>query len=159
MWNKIIEADTLQRVGGVAAAVVTWWQPDAFFYLTVLLAASNALDWIFGRHAHQKVGDFCPTASREGLVRKAAQLSILLILRTLEAILPMLTLLPSTKGVVSSGIALLLVIEDLESIERHLITLGGRPVPGLSIFLKRLRVVTGGGRQPDPPANSTPKGA
>lgn len=147
MIEKLQDADTLQRVGAGAAAGISLWRPDAFFWLTLALVASNMADWIFGRHAYRSLDQFSKTESRRGLVRKCAQLVILLLLRTLEAILPLLTGLPSSNGMVSSAIAVALVIEDIESIETHLITMGGRPVPGLTSVLRKVRAVTGGERR------------
>ena len=150
MWDQIQDATTIQKVGAAAGAVAAWWEPDAFAYLITLLFVSNAADWIFGRHAARKAGVFNRTISREGMVSKALQLTIILLLRTFEAVVPMLAGTPSTGGVVASGIVVLLFIEDIESLERHLIVLGGRPVPGLSVALRRLRTLTGSERRRKP---------
>ena len=71
---------------------------------------------------------------------------VLLVLRSLEAVLPA-TGLPSTMGLASAALALALIIEDIESIERHGMTLGGGPIPGLSPILKKLRLLTGSERR------------
>ena len=150
VFTRIQELDRPAVVGALAGGVVAAWEPDAFFFLFLILAGSNVADWIFGRHAALARREFDSTKSREGLVGKAAQLVVLLILRSLEAVIPLIGL-PSTIGIASSALALALIVEDVESIERHRITLGGKRIPGLSPLLEKIRVVTGGDRRnPDP---------
>lgn len=150
-----IQADTLVKIGASVGAVAELVLPDAFFWLFVTLTCSNLLDWIFGRHAARARGEFSRTRSRNGLYGKAAQLSILALLRTLEFIVP-LTGLPSTMGVLSAAFALGLVIEDIESLERHIITLTGSPVRGLTPVLNRIRAITGGERRGTRPHQDSP---
>lgn len=151
--GRVQHADEAMKLGALAGAAIQALLPEAFFWLFLLLVASNVADWLFGRHAACAPGGggFDRAKSRSGLVSKSAQLTILLLLRGLEAIIP-LTGLPSTMGIGSAALCLALIVEDLESIERHSITLGGAGVPGLSPILQRVRAVTGGDRRnPDRP--------
>lgn len=157
MMARLQHVDTLHVVGGGLAGVISMWRPDAFFWAVVALACSSALDWIFGRHAAQKRGDFSRTIAREGVSSKAAQMCTLLLLRTLEALVPLLAGIPGSNGAVASAVAVLLLIEDIESIERHGIELGGKPIPGLSPFLRRVRTLTGS--EPRRGASSEPLAA
>lgn len=134
------------KAGAVTGAVVQLVLGDTFAYLFGILVLSNIADWIFGRHAARAEDRFSKTESRNGLVGKGAQLTILLILRTLEAGLPVLGG-PSTLGLGSAALCLALILEDVESLERHMVALGGSRIPGLSAALDKLRLVTGGERR------------
>lgn len=154
--GRFQDADNLMKLGAVAGGVFQLFVPDAFFWLFLILVGSNLADWLFGRHAARAKREFDRTKSREGLLGKAAQLTVLLLLRSLEAVIP-LTGLPSTLGLGSAALCLALVVEDLESLERHVVVLSGSGIPGLSPVLERLRVVTGGDRRnpngPIPPSD------
>ena len=151
---RLQESDTaaVAAVGGALAGALV---PDAFFWLFLILLGTNFCDWLAGRHAARATRTFDRTKSRNGLVGKALQMVILLALRSLEYVLT-ITDLPSTLGLVSAALALALIVEDIESLERHLVRLGGSPIPGLSAVLAKLRAVTGSERRTEgdgPPAD------
>lgn len=154
--DRLQDSGTPAKVAAVAGGVFQLLVPDAFFWLFLILVGSNVADWIFGRHAARvRPEGFSHAKSRQGLIGKAAQLVILLVLRSLEATIPLMGL-PSTLGIGSAAITLALIVEDLESLERHVVTLGGKRIPGLSPVLKKIRTITGGDRrnpgEPVPPA-------
>jgi hypothetical protein len=132
---------------GVVGAVIR----DAFFWMWVVLGAASLIDWLAGRWAVRlsRPEDFSNKRSREGMYGKALGLVILALLRTMEAILPVL--LPnnefSTRGLFASLIGVALFIDELDSIDRHRQTLGLAPVPLLSWVISKLRTVTGGDRR------------
>ena len=146
--SKVQDPTDAAKVGALLGVVFQAFVADAFAYLFVVLLVSNFLDWLFGRHAARAQKRFSNTKSRNGLVAKGAQLSVLLLLRSLEALIP-LAGLPDVmgEGFGSAALALLLVVEDLESIERHSVALGSRGVPFLSVILEKIRLVTGGDRR------------
>lgn len=147
-FARLQDPDSVMLAGGVAGVAAGAFIPDAFFWLFLLLLATNLLDWLLGRHSARAAGRYDRTRSRNGLVGKAAQLGIVLILRSLEAILTIaVSGIPSTMGLASAAVALMLVVEDVESVERHGIELGGGPVPGLSAVLDKLRAITGSERR------------
>lgn len=152
MIRQLEQSDTVARLSGGIGGILSLWEPDVFFWLMIVLVVSNAADWLFGRHAARarKRPDgrsaFSRRESRNGLARKASTLTVLLLLRSLEAILPLVGT-PSTRGALSSAIATLLIVEDLESIERHGVQLGGRPIPLLSTALDKIRQLTGSERR------------
>lgn len=148
LFAKLQEADSTMLLGGGAGAVVALVMPDAFSWMFLLLAVSNLADWVLGRHAARAQDRYDRTKSRNGLYSKASQMVVLLILRTLEFVLTLIGL-PSTLGLASAAIALALIVEDIESIERHGIALGGGPIPGLSAALSKIRAVTGSERRED----------
>lgn len=149
--SRFQEAGGPMKIGALFGIIVQLVVPDAFFWLFLILVGSNVADWIYGRHAARARGEFSATKSRNGITGKAAQITILLVLRSLEAVLP-LTGIPSTLGIGSAAVALALIVEDLESLERHVITLGGKRIPALSPVLRRIRELTGGDRRhPDHP--------
>lgn len=156
MWDQLQDTTALQRAGGAVGGLLALWQPDVFTLLVALLFTSNVCDWFAGRHAARKLGTFSRTVSREGLVNKAIQLTILLLLRTFEALVPALAYTPPTNGVIASSLVALLFLEDIESLERHGIVLGGKPIPGLSRVLRRLRAITGSERRKTPDRTITP---
>lgn len=149
LFAKLQEADSVMMLGGGAGAVVALVMPDAFSWMFLLLAVSNLADWVLGRHAARARDEYDRTKSRNGLYSKASQMVVLLILRTLEFVLTLMGL-PSTLGLASAAIALALIVEDMESIERHGIALGGGPIPGLSGALGKLRALTGSDRREGP---------
>ena len=150
MLERVTQSSGVEKVMAAAGTAVSTFVPDAFFWLFLVLVLVNIADYFFGRHAARARGDFSTTKSRQGLVSKGAQLTILVVLRSLEAILPMaagLEIRLAQVGVASTALALLLIIEDIESIERHNVDLGGRPIPGLSALTSKVRQLTGGERR------------
>lgn len=136
-------SDSTVIVGAASGGLLGYFQPDTFFYLTLLLLVLTMADWLFGRHAARAQGRWDRKAARNGLVAKGGQMVILLSLRSLEAVLPIAAGLPSSFGLISSALAAALVLEELESVERHRIALGGKPLPLLSAALTKIRALTG----------------
>ena len=151
---QIQQAGPIAKVGALAGGAAAVLVPDAFFWLFLILLGSNAFDWIFGRHAARARGEFSTVLSRQGLMGKGAQMSVLLVLRSLEAVLPLMSL-PSTLGIGAGALCFALIAEDLSSMERHIVDLGGRRIPGLSFVLDRFRALSGadrrGPRESSPP--------
>lgn len=125
---------------------------DAFFWMWVILALTNMVDWVAGRCAIRATNPaaFSRSRSREGLYSKALGLTVLALLRSMEAVLPLLLLpviIPGTKGLLSSVIGIALFIDELDSIDRHRRSLGKGPIPMLSWAIERLRSATGAERR------------
>lgn len=136
--------DSMVVVGTAGGGALGWWSPDAFFWLILLLVATNLADWLLGRHAARAGERFNRTKARSGLASKGAQMVVLLSVRSLEAVVPTTADgLPSTGGVIAVAIGAALVIEEIQSIERHRISLGAQPIPLLSWALGRLSATTG----------------
>lgn len=122
---------------------------DGFFWLWVLLAIANGVDWIAGRLAvrEQTPELFSRKKSRVGLYSKGLGLIILGMLRGLEAILPGVLDTPSTSGYLAAVIGVALFIDELDSIDHHRQSMGKRPIPMLSWVITQLRDLTGAERR------------
>lgn len=147
MMTRTQNIDGLVLGGAGVGAIVGLVTPDAFFWLFLILIGTNGLDWLLGRHAARALNEWNRTTSRNGLVSKGSQMAVLLVVRSLEAVAAIgVEQLPDF-GLASSALALALIVEDLESIERHGIALGGKPIPGFSRVIRKLRTITGGERR------------
>lgn len=151
-FHKLLHTDeamVLAAAIGVACRTIVG---DAFFWFFLLLFASNVADWVSGRLVARSQRTFSNTRSREGLYGKAIGLTIIMLIRTLEALLIKLGI-PSTNGYIAIAITCALIYEDIESLERHAVALGHNRIPILSTALKHLRSITGGERRfpPSPP--------
>lgn len=141
------------KLGAFAGLAAQALLHDAFFWLFWVLVVANGADWIAGRVAARAQGVYSRKKSREGLQGKAIALAVLLIVRTIEAVLTYVggpIGIPSTHGWAASAIAAALIYEDVESMDRHRMALGRAPIPLLGAVLAKLRDVTGGERREGP---------
>ncbi len=126
---------------------------DAFFWMWVILLLANLVDWVAGRCAVRMTNPkaFSRRKSREGLYSKALGLTVLALLRSMEAVLPALlpAAVPGTGGILSSIVGIALFIDEMDSIDNHRQTLGKAPIPMLSWAIDRLRSATGAERRTD----------
>ncbi len=124
---------------------------DAFFWMWIILALTNIVDWLAGRWAIRATDPsaFSRSKSREGLYSKALGLAVLALLRSMEAVLPALlpVVTPGTRGLLSAIIGIALFIDELDSIDHHRQSLGRGPIPMLSWAIDRLRSATGAQRR------------
>ena len=132
---------------------------DAFFWMWIILATANMVDWLAKRWAIRATDPraFSRRKSRKGLYSKALGLMVLALLRAMEAVLP--SLIPGvssvgTKGLLSAVIGIALFIDELDSIDHHRQSMGRGPIPMLSWAIERLRSATGAERRSSksPPA-------
>lgn len=153
----MIVLDRLQDTGyggtlmGLLGAALHAAVHDAFFWLFLVLVAANVADWFAGRfHARNNVpSTFSRKRSRQGIYEKGIALVVVLLIRSLEAVMPLIVG-SSTHGVIASAVTAALIYEDIESLDRHRMGLGRAPIPLLSTTLSRLRVLTGGDRRRKP---------
>lgn len=129
-------------MAGAAQAIIG----DYFVWALAVLALSNFFDWIAGRWAARSEKRFSKTESRRGWMRKFVAAMVVLIVRLIEFVL-MNAGVVDTRGLFAVGMCALLIYEDLESLERHRITLGAGPIPGLSPVLAKLRELTTGDKR------------
>jgi hypothetical protein len=142
------DVDSLRVGAGALGGFLGWVYPDVFGLLFLVLIVANAIDWYWGRRVALYANRYDRARSRAGIHSKAGTLMILLLLRTLESILPVVGL-PDVMGIGIGGsmIALMLVADELESIEDHVVALGGRRIPLFGTVLAKLRSATGGSRR------------
>lgn len=121
---------------------------DAFFWLFWVLIFANIADWIAGRFRARNSTPcrFSSKKSRLGLYEKAIALIVVLLIRSLEAIISLVIGI-STMGIAASAITAALIYEDIESLDRHRMALGKPPIPLLSATLRKMRDLTGGDRR------------
>lgn len=153
MFARIQDTGTGGKASALGGAALQLLLADAFFWLFWILVVANAADWVGGRFAARARGEFSKTLSRRGLQGKAIALAVLLIIRTVEAVLTYVggpIGIPSTNGWAASAIAAALIYEDIESLDRHRMSLGHGPIPVLGTALAKLRDLTGGERRTQP---------
>lgn len=124
---------------------------DAFFWLFWILIAANIADWVAGRFRARNARPcaFSRKRSRQGLYEKAIALVVILLIRSLEAV-TFFTLGVNTFGIGAAAITAALIYEDIESLDRHRMALGKKPIPLLSTTLSKMRELTGGDRRKTP---------
>jgi len=126
---------------------------DAFFWMWTILLFTNLVDWVAGRCSIRLTNprSFSRRKSREGLYSKALGLTVLALLRSMEAVLPALlpAAVPGTNGFLASIVGIALFIDELDSIDRHRQVLGRKPIPMLSWAIDKLRAATGAERRTD----------
>jgi len=153
-FDKVARSSLLSWLASTGVAIFQVLVHDAFFWLWWTLLILNAGDWIAGRLAARSRNDFDTKRSREGLYSKGLGLVIMLGLRSLEAIAPGLPGVHlDTHGIGASMICFLLTIEDLASLERHRLEMGGAPIPLLTQFIRAAQSATGGDRRLTPRQN------
>lgn len=116
---------------GMVAAVTA----DISVLLVAVLLLSSSIDWWFGRAAAKKRGVFDVGVSAWGLHSKIAGVLLVVVLRLVEVVLNQAGV-PDPHGVLAVATAAALIYQDLESIDLHRQTLGGRPIPILTSVLK-----------------------
>lgn len=146
-------AERLEQLGpkawiaATSVSAVQFLVNDAFFWMWIILSIAAFVDWIAGRWAIRATQPekFSRKRSREGMYGKALGMIVLALLRSAEALLPVLLpgSVPSTRGLFASIIAVALFIDEMDSIDRHRQTLGMPPIPMLSWVIARLRSATG----------------
>lgn len=140
--------DTLQVIGGLAGGALAAVNPQVFAPLLLVLIVAMVIDWIMGRRSALYRGVYDRARSRAGLHSKAGTLMILLLLRVLEGLLPRIQLPEWTGyGIGASVVVLALVVDELESIEDHIVSLGGQRIPIFGVIFAKLRAVTGASRR------------
>lgn len=116
-------------IGGLTAL-----SGDLTVLLAFVLVGSSGVDWWVGRAAAHRRGAFDPAISGWGLHSKIAGVALVGLLRLVE-----LTLfrsgVPDPHGVLAAVTAAALIYQDLDSIDHHRQTLGGRPIPVLTAVL------------------------
>lgn len=111
---------------------------DLTVLLLGVLIASSASDWFMGRAAAHKLSKFDSQISEWGLQSKIAGILLVIIIRTIELILYNQGF-PDPHGAWAAATAAGLIYQDLDSLDRHRQTLGGRPIPILTWVLTQLR--------------------
>lgn len=130
-------------------AVIQALFADAFFWMVGVLVVTMALDWLGGRRHYRSLGRFSRTKSKEGTRMKLELLTLLALLRTVEAILPKVlgTGDVSTHGVLAMLVATAVWVDEVDSVGCHREKLGRKPIPLLGWALNHIRAVTGGERR------------
>jgi hypothetical protein len=145
--DRIAQIDSLGWAAGLVGGAIAAWTPDAFFYFFLILLAFNFADWQLGRRVARSTGVYSKTDSKNGMIGKLAVIFLLLGVRSLEAVLPTMGM-PSTAGIGGSVFAVALLLDEMESVEKHILWFrDGRPIPGLSAIITRLRALTGASRR------------
>jgi len=138
---RIWDSGPAGRIAAILAAAAQAIWHDMVFGFLVLLLFTALMDWWLGRAAARRRGDYSHQVSEWGLQSKFAGVLIVGVIRYIEYLLTT-TGLPDTRGIMSVAIAAALIYQDLDSIDGHRQTLGGRPIPILSAVLGLLRRIS-----------------
>lgn len=147
----LLRLQTTGAGGGLSALLGAGLQfalQDTFFWLFWVLLAANIADWIAGRFRARNSTPctFDRKKSRLGLYEKSIALVVVLLVRSLEAILQVVVGI-TTGGWAASAITAALIYEDIESLDRHRMAMGKKSIPLLSNALAKMREITGGDRR------------
>ena len=119
------------RLGAAMGAVIQIIWKDFFVLAAAILLIAHAYDWHYGRTIAKVKGTFDEEKSRLGLHSKVSSFVIVFIVRLLEFSLTRVGL-ADTLGLFAAGITVLLIVQDLRSIEKKRISTGHGPIPFLS---------------------------
>jgi len=125
------------RVAGIVGTVFQFMWSDFFVWALVILLVSHVYDWLYGRLIAKANDEFDQVKSTLGLHSKIASVVIVFLVRLME-FAALNAGLVNTQGILAAGITMLLVVEDIHSIEAKRIRSGAGPIPMLS---KALNVV------------------
>ena len=130
LWELGADGKLMAALVGLVSAAAG----DVSILLMGVLLISSAGDWWLGRAAAVRRGDFDSAISGWGLKSKIAGIILVATLRLLEAVLTQAGV-PDPHGILAVVAAAGLIHQDLDSIDRHRQTLGGRPIPLLTTVL------------------------
>ncbi len=141
--DRVHDVPIYARVFGLLGAAATLLQSDLLTGLLALLVASGALDYFLGRACAKRAGVYDPLLARAGMLTKLAAIFMLFLIRGFEywAMYHAIPGIGTTRGGISSALAVGLFVMDLESIEHHRVFLEARPIPGFSRLVAFLRSV------------------
>lgn len=117
---------------------VSWLAGDMTVWLLGLLCFTALADLVFGRAVAHKQDTFDSRISEWGLHSKGAGLVMVVAFRLVGSVLG--ELMPGYPPALLAVIAAsALIYHDIESLDRHRQTLGGRPIPLVTQMLEALR--------------------
>lgn len=134
-FQRLVDLSVDGKVVAATLGLVAAVTADLSFLLLAVLMVSSAVDWFFGRAAARKMRRFDVSVSMWGLHSKIAGILLVVVLRLVELVLNNAGV-PDPHGVLAVATAAALIYQDLESIDHHRQTLGGRPIPVLAQILK-----------------------
>lgn len=146
IWAKIQGVGSGGKVAAALGILFQFVVNDAFFWLFWVLVVANLGDWVAGRWSARARNEFSAYKSRCGMYEKAIALIVVLLIRSLEAVMVMAVGV-STNGWAATAIAAALIYEDIESLDKHRVNMGKKPIPLLSTTLAKMRQLTSGDRR------------
>lgn len=131
-------------LGFVGAAAQVAWQ-DFFLFAVGILFISHTYDWIYGRQTAKHHGEFSESKSAIGLQTKVSSFMVIFLVRLLEAGIDRLDAVTlSTGGMFAAALCLLLVVQDIRSVEEKRVRNGAGPIPFLSRGMDAVEQGVGG---------------
>lgn len=128
-----ISDEWVGRAGGFVAAIVQAMWADFFWFACGILFLSHLFDWIYGRQTARHHGDFTEEKSAIGLRTKIASFMVIFPIRLMEEGFTRLQMVDvDTGGMFAAALCLLLVTQDIRSIEEKRIKNDAGPIPFLS---------------------------
>lgn len=136
--ERLAQAPWYAKLVGVLAAVVEFVAGDPFTQLMLLYGGICLFDLLLGSEVAHKEDRWNGHAFRAGAVGKVAGLMLVMVIRALEAVIANAQLV-DTHCAISFGLAIILIVVELESFDRHKEALTGRPTPFIRPALSMLR--------------------
>lgn len=142
--ERVIDAPLYAKFLATLYALASMIRADILFLVLVALILANIWDTIVGRAAASKRGEpVDPNLARAGFLTKVSGIVMVLLVRVLEhwAETSQIVGLEHSRGALAAAATVTLLLMEFESIESHRITLGARPSPWLTPFLRFMRAV------------------
>lgn len=137
LWGLSMPTKLSAVIGGVVTALVSL---KLFFALALVLLLTQWLDFWLAVHRVRKAGEaYDDQRARDGRVAKIGSLLLVVILRAMEALLPLAVPALNTHGALACAALIALWREEAESAEEHIKALGGHGIPILSQILAVFR--------------------
>ena len=140
--ERIDSSSNWAKAFGFLAGAYQYIRNDAFLSALVLVALIGVVDYVLGIKAARSKGiPWNRDVAYRGAMGKISGLILLGLLRTVEHWLYLQAIVPHTRGMFATAIAISLVAIDLQSIAQHRETFGAQPIPVLGAFLAWLQSV------------------
>jgi hypothetical protein len=116
---------------------IAWLYSSAFESALMLAVFVSWWDWRLGKYAARAAGTYNADTARVGMHVKITTFVQLVVLRLGEGwaalhVTDQIQWMPDSRGWIATGLLVGFIASELDSIDRHKVTLGGRPLWGWS---------------------------
>lgn len=142
--ERLLDSPVYAKLAAVIVALSSAVRADILFLLLWALFFASLWDTVLGRAAAKRRGqDVTVDRTRTGFLTKVTGFVLVGLVRMIEiwGLEHRITGLELTQGSFSAAFALTLLVMEIESIESNRISLGAKPIPLLSSFVRMMRAV------------------
>jgi hypothetical protein len=140
--ERIADTPAWAKAWAITAAVpALLGRADLFVLVWFVLLGASAMDYVIGSTRASIEGRHDEDISRAKLLGKAISLVAVVLLRLTEALLLKGGI--DTGGAAAVGVSALLLLDELNSLNRHKSEVTGKPIPGLGQLLDTMKLLVG----------------